>query len=197
MGRPVEYTLEPTQVRKSEGHLPQTPSGGIEETDKRLIKLNQEAADLALGVRRSGEQWASKAFEFGLWLTYAKQQSGHGNWLSRLQRLGISQQAANNYMRLSNHHARGDLLTASNVTKAMELAGVRKPETTKADAGDQSTKARLPESLDAIAISFKRWQQTQLNPNIGNATDAMLLTWEAALRPMHLAYEAVSERLRK
>ena len=198
MGRQIEHQVGQHEVARVEGHLPSNPSGTIEEVGQRIIALNAEARSIAVGAREQTQAALEKAFECGQWLAYAKDTLGHGKWLPWLETLGINRRTASNYIGLSNGYDRSHLLECSrNLTHAMQLAGVRGPEPTKADPEDQSTKTRLPESLDAIAVSFKRWQQTQLNPNISNATDALLLKWEAALRPMHLSYKAVEERLRK
>jgi hypothetical protein len=138
------------------------------------------------------------ALACGQWLTFAKSKLPHGQWLPWLAQVGVSHASASQYMRLaSNCYDRSNLLNARNVTHAMELAGVRKPEPTKPTAHQQTGKTRLPDTLETVHAAFMRWVAQGFDERLDDANDALLCDWEAMLRPMHQAYEQVKARLTK
>ena len=162
---------------------------------KRIIELDAEARTIALSAKTNTVAALEKACECGVWLTYAKSKLKHGEWLPWLQDIGIAGRTASQYMALSKRHDRADLLSARNLTHAMELAGVRKPEPQRID-GTQSGKVRLPDTLETINASFARWLSQGFDERLDNASDALLCQWEALLRPMAQTYERVKARLK-
>jgi hypothetical protein len=136
------------------------------------------------------------AFWCGQWLTFAKSKVSHGQWLPWLQGVGIAQPQASRYMRLTNNADRHTLLLSSrNLTHAMELAGVRRPEPSKAEHIGQG-KTRLPDTIERITIDFLRWKSNDFDKRIDGASDDLLCVWERELKPMAEVYQQVVERLK-
>lgn len=167
----------------------------LDDAAQRIRELDQQARNIAVTAKDRMEAALDAAFWCGQWLTFAKSKVAHGQWLPWLQELGVSKQSASNYMRLaSNVHDRGHLLmSARNLTHAMELAGVRKPEPTRRDDDHKTT--RLPDTIERIALDFARWKASDFDKRIDTASDALLCAWERELKPMAKAYEQVKARL--
>ena len=195
MERQVGDSVTVYEVTSGTGQL--QPQGSIEEAGKRIIELDAEAHGIALTASGQMRRAIEVAMECGQWLVYAKSKQPHGAWLPWLQSIGLAQQQASKYMRLASNHAdRRSLLCARNITHAMELAGVRKPEPTRTD-GTSEGKARLPDTIEAIAADFARWRKVDFDVRLVTANDALLLAWHDALKPMAEAFRKVEDRLRK
>lgn len=61
---------------------------------------------------------------------------------------------------------------------------------------DPTTKTRNPDSLDAIAVQFKRWKVSEYDRRAASASDDLLVAWFNALRPMAQAFHEVEARLK-
>ena len=167
----------------------------LDDAAQRIRELDQQARTIAVTAKDRMAAALDAAFWCGQWLTFAKSKMSHGQWLPWLDGVGLKQRNANNYMRLSsNQHDRANLLTSSrNLTHAMELAGVRKPEPTRRD--DEHKATRLPDTIERIALDFARWKAADFDKRIDTASDALLCAWERELKPMAQAYEQVRARL--
>jgi len=195
MERQVGDSVTVYEVTSGTGQL--QPQGSIEEAGKRIIELDAKARSIAYNASGQMRQALEVAYECGQWLCYARSKSSHGSWLPWLQTLGINRHTAHKYMTLaSNVDSRKHLLSARNITHAMELAGVRKPEPTRTD-GTSEGKARLPDTIEAIAADFARWRKVDFDVRLVTANDALLLAWHDALKPMAEAFRKVEDRLRK
>lgn len=194
----MERQAQDEVVSNEIGTIPRRlqPAGTVEEAAKRIIELDAEARTIALSAKTNTIAALEKACECGVWLGYAKSKLKHGEWLPWLHDLGISKMTASRYMRLAEANVTGGLLlTSRNVTHAMELAGVRKPEPQRID-DTKSGKVRLPDTLETINASFARWLSQGFDERLDNASDALLCQWEALLRPMAQTYERVKARLK-
>lgn len=196
MERQAQYAVKTNEVGTVTRHISSSPKGSIEEAAKHIIDLDAQARNIALNAKERTQAALEVAYECGLWLNYAKTKMPHGSWLPWLQGLGVQPRQAQRYIGLTNTTDRSHLLTARNVTHAMELAGIRKPEPTKADPDDTTTKTRLPETIETITLSFKRWKAIDFDKRFDKANDALLLAWHDALKPMADAFAQVREALR-
>ena len=198
MERQAEYVVECNALGTGAGFLQPTTASTVEQAAEQVIELDSQARKIAYGATQQMRGALDAALACGQWLTFAKAKLPHGQWLPWLAQVGVSQQSSSNYMRLaSNYHGRGDLLSARNVTHAMELAGVRKPEPTKPTAHQQTGKTRLPDTLETVHAAFMRWVAQGFDERLDDANDALLCDWEAMLRPMHQTYERVKARLKQ
>jgi hypothetical protein len=190
----AEYEIVGNEVRASAGQL--QPQGTLEEAANKVRELDKTARAIAFTAKDRMSAALDAAFWCGQWLCYAKSKLSHGQWLPWLDGVGIQQRTAHRYMGLaSNKTDRSNLLlSARNLTHAMELAGVRRPEPTKADTSGQG-KARLPDTIERIALDFARWKVNDFDKRIEGASDALLCAWERELKPMAQAYEHVKRRL--
>lgn len=193
----VEITGHAIRMGAGQSSIATTPSGTLEEAAQRIRELDQRARTIAVSAKDKMEAALDAAFWCGQWLTYAKSKVAHGQWLPWLETVGIQQRTAHRYMSLANQTDRSNLmLSARNLTHAMELAGVRKPESHKTDESERHTAKRVPETLESISLQFNRWKKAQFEPCLADANDELLCIWEAKLKPMHKAYLAVCEKLR-
>ena len=85
-------------------------------------------------------RWCSRAIDHailsGKFLSAVKEECGHGNFLARLEVLGIAQRTAQNYMRLG----------AETNTKALSYLGIE--SALKYLTCDEETKAVIDEKID-------------------------------------------------
>lgn len=196
MERQAVYEIKRDEIATSPGQLPPTPSGSIEEAAQRIIELDARARSIACDAKTNTQAALEKAYECGLWLCYAKGKVRHGDWLPWLSQLGVSKHTSARYMKLAESNVADRLLlNARNLTHAMELAGVRKPEPAKPTT-DTSTKTRLPDTIEAIALDFARWKRNDFDKRIDAASDTLLLAWYQQLKPMAEAFKVVEARLR-
>lgn len=194
MGGQAEYEIVGNEVKPITGRL--QPSGTLQDAEIRIRELDGLARQIAVTTKEKMAAALDAAFWCGQWLTFAKSKMSHGQWLPWLQRLGVKHEHARRYMALANSTDRSNLISSSrNLTHAMELAGVRKPEPRKPDASQQG-KTRMPDTIERIAMDFARWKAADFDQRIDTASDALLCLWERELKPMAKAYEQVKARLK-
>jgi hypothetical protein len=192
--------IEVYEVASGKGYLQPQPTSTVEQAAEQVIDLDSRARKIAYGATQQMRGALDAALACGQWLMFAKGKLPHGQWLPWLASVGVSQPSAWRYVKLAeNYSERNSLLSATNVTHAMELAGIRKPKEPtegKPSAHDKSGKTRLPDTLESVNAAFMRWQAQGFDERLEGASDALLCEWEALLRPMAQTYERVKARLK-
>ena len=198
MERQAEYVVKCDALGTSAGFVQPQATSTVEQAAQQVIDLDSRARKIAYGETQQMRGALDAALACGQWLMFAKDKLPHGQWLPWLDQVGLNQRTAHRYMGLaSNQTGRSNLLSARNLTHAMELAGVRKPEPTKPTAHQQTGKTRLPDTLETVHAAFMRWVAQGFDERLDDANDALLCDWEAMLRPMHQTYERVKARLKQ
>ena len=191
--------IEVYEVASGKGYLQPQPTSTVEQAAEQVIDLDSRARKIAYGATQQMRGALDAALACGQWLMFAKGKLPHGQWLPWLQTVGVNDRTAQRYMGLASNTTRmSDLISARNVTHAMQLAGVIKEpkESSKPSAHDKSGKTRLPDTLESVNSAFMRWQAQGFDERLEGASDALLCEWEALLRPMAQTYERVKARLK-
>lgn len=174
------------------------PMGSIEDAKRKIVQLDASAKAIALDAAGNLRHALEAAYDCGLWLNFAKTKVNPTEWLQWLHDTGVDKHRADAYIRMSKRNTRTNLLSSQNARQQMELVGFCQTATTRVNTPVDKTKTvHLPESLDAIGITFKRWKVSQFDPRIATADDTLLLRWEEVLKPMRDVYSEVEARLRE
>lgn len=198
MGRQAKAAGNRDEVRSGTGLIQPQAQGSIEQVAANIRTLVAKAKAAASSATEQMALALTTTAEAGDYLKLAQRGVHRSQWDQWLQGVGLNHQEASRYMRLADHPNRVDFRAAPRLlSHALELAGIAEQATSTKPGEAEAGKTRLPESLDAIAVCFKRWRTLDFSKRIHTAPDDLLIAWYEGLKPMAEAFRQVELRLKK